>query len=88
MAYQQGGRYVEVATGEHGGRYTRDNIRPHCSPCSCRSGQRRTAEIARAKSLYGDDDRCRECRAHYLAPHADGCALRAQERASVAPGWD
>lgn len=31
--------------GEQGGRYTRDNIAPHCVRCSGRQGQRRTTEI-------------------------------------------
>ncbi|ADX31989.1 HNH endonuclease [Tsukamurella phage TPA2] len=31
--------------GEQGGRYTRDNIAPHCARCSGRQGQRRTTEI-------------------------------------------
>ncbi|AYB70617.1 HNH endonuclease [Mycobacterium phage Serendipitous] len=76
-----------IIPGEEGGRYRRDNIRPHCSTCSCRQGQRRTTEIARAKSAYGDDDCCLECRAHYLADHADGCTLRERELAETAPGW-
>jgi hypothetical protein len=34
-----------IIRGEDGGRYTRDNIAPHCPLCSCRQGQRRTMEI-------------------------------------------
>lgn len=76
-----------IIAGEFGGRYTRDNIRPHCAVCSCRQGARRTNEINAAKSPYGDDDLCRECAAHYLTAHADGCVLGAREQAAIAPGW-
>ncbi|AVJ49448.1 HNH endonuclease [Mycobacterium phage Chunky] len=38
-----------IVPGEDGGRYTRDNIAPHCLLCSCRQGQRRTAAILAAK---------------------------------------
>jgi len=34
-----------IISGENGGRYTRDNIAPHCQLCSCRQGQRRTTEL-------------------------------------------
>lgn len=37
-----------IVCGEDGGRYTRDNIAPHCLLCSCRQGQRRTNEIRAA----------------------------------------
>jgi hypothetical protein len=70
-----------IIPGEAGGRYVRANIRPHCGPCSCRSGQRRTAEIARARSPYDDSDRCKECGAHFLAAHPPSCALGAAETA-------
>lgn len=36
-----------ILPAELGGRYTRDNIAPHCMLCSCRQGQRRTVEILR-----------------------------------------
>ena len=40
--------YVDrLVPGEDGGRYTRDNIGPHCAVCSCRQGQRRTVELRR-----------------------------------------
>lgn len=35
--------------GGDGGRYTRDNIAPHCPLCPSRQGQRRTMAILRAK---------------------------------------
>ncbi|AER48990.1 HNH endonuclease [Mycobacterium phage PRodriguez] len=76
-----------IIAGEFGGRYTRDNIRPHCATCSCRQGARRTNELIRAKSPYGDDDLCRECSTHYLADHADGCTLGVAALAEIAPGW-
>ena len=34
-----------LVPGEDGGRYTRDNIAPHCHLCSSRQGQRRTVLI-------------------------------------------
>lgn len=37
--------------GELGGRYTRDNIAPHCGLCSCRQGQRRSTAILALKRL-------------------------------------
>lgn len=66
-----------IIPGELGGTYRRDNIRPHCSLCSHRQGQRRTTELfhaRRAADPYDETDRCRECRAHFLGVHADGCA--------------
>lgn len=70
--------YVDrIIPGEQGGSYRRDNIKPHCGPCSHRQGQRRTTEIMVARrevDLYGPDDLCRECGAHYLGRHAEGCA--------------
>lgn len=40
--------YVDrLIPGERQGRYTRDNIAPHCAVCSCRQGQRRTSELLR-----------------------------------------
>lgn len=38
-----------IVSGEDGGRYTRDNIAPHCGLCSCRQGQRRTVAILALK---------------------------------------
>lgn len=40
-----------IIPGELGGRYTRDNIAPHCALCSCRQGQVRTCAIVAAKRL-------------------------------------
>ncbi len=34
-----------IIPGERHGRYTRDNIAPHCCLCSCRQGQRRTTQL-------------------------------------------
>lgn len=66
--------------GELGGTYRRDNIQgPHCVRCSCRQGQRRTAELARLRSPYGDDDRCLRCGAHYLGEHTPGCPTAVSE---------
>lgn len=49
-----------------GGRYRRDNIRPHCAVCSCKEGQRTQTELAKAASPYGDDDLCKVCRRHWM----------------------
>lgn len=68
-----------VTAGEDGGRYTRGNIRPHCPTCSCLQGVKRTNELRRAKSPYGDDDLCKGCGVHWLARHAADCALGAAE---------
>lgn len=38
-----------IIAGEHGGRYVRANIAPHCPLCSGRQGQRRTVAIVNAK---------------------------------------
>lgn len=72
-----------IIPGEAGGRYTRDNIRPHCSPCSCRQGVRRTHEIRWATSMYDDDDMCRGCGVHFLAVHDVNCATIA----AIPEGW-
>lgn len=40
-----------IIGGENGGRYTRDNIAPHCCPCSGRQGQARSVAIVVAKRL-------------------------------------
>lgn len=40
-----------IVGGELGGRYTRDNIAPHCLLCSCRQGQRRSIAIMIAKRI-------------------------------------
>ena len=46
-----------IVPGSEGGTYRRSNIRgPHCITCSCRQGQRMTAELARSRDPYGDDD--------------------------------
>lgn len=43
--------YVDrIIPGEQGGRYTRNNIKPHCQLCSCRQGQRRTVELLKDRS--------------------------------------
>lgn len=34
-----------ITPGEHGGRYTRDNIRIHCPRCSCTQGACRTNQL-------------------------------------------
>lgn len=68
-----------IVAGEFGGRYTRDNIRPHCSTCSGRQGQRRTMELLAGDPgdpgacAYDDTDHCRGCGRHYLAEHVYGC---------------
>lgn len=62
-----------IVPGEQGGRYVRDNIRPHCALCSHRQGQRRTVELRRQADPYDATDHCRRCGAHFLATHADGC---------------
>lgn len=38
-----------IVGGEDGGRYTRDNIAPHCPRCSGQQGQRRTTTIVAAR---------------------------------------
>ena len=59
-----------IVPGSEGGTYRRSNIRgPHCPTCSCRQGQRLTAEIARQADPYGDDDLCKACGVHWLATH-------------------
>ncbi|AGT12812.1 HNH protein [Mycobacterium phage Phelemich] len=68
-----------IIAGEFGGRYTRDNIRPHCCGCSGRQGQRRTAEIRAATCGYDDTDHCKTCGAHYLGVHADRCKQPARD---------
>lgn len=68
-----------IIPGEDGGRYIRSNIRPHCRTCSCRSGARRTNELAQAKSPYGADELCKECGVHWLVAHIASCALGAAE---------
>ncbi|MCU1418525.1 MAG: hypothetical protein JWP32_2699 [Schumannella sp.] len=40
-----------IFPGEDGGRYTRDNIAPHCPLCSGRQGARRTQVILALKRL-------------------------------------
>lgn len=43
--------YVDrIVRGEHGGRYVRGNIQPHCCPCSGRQGQTRTTELRAQRS--------------------------------------
>ena len=78
-----------IIADEFGGRYTRDNIRPHCSTCSGRQGARRTAQIRAATSGYTDDDTCRSCGVNFwaglLGPgHRPGCRQPALDRG----GWD
>lgn len=68
-----------IVPGEAGGRYTRNNIRPHCGTCSGRQGQRRTMEIRAATCGYGEDDCCLSCGAHYLGEHAARCAQPARD---------
>lgn len=64
-----------IVPGSEGGTYRRSNIRgPHCPTCSCRQGQRMTAQLRAASDPYGPDDRCRVCGSPYLADHAEGCA--------------
>lgn len=55
-----------IIPGEQGGRYRRDNIRPHCQGCSCRQGVKRTHALARARSPYDDNDCCRTCGRHFM----------------------
>jgi len=67
-----------IVPGEFGGRYTRDNIRPHCCGCSGRQGQRRMIELRSTPASihfdpYGPDDHCRSCGAHFLATHPPTC---------------
>jgi hypothetical protein len=62
-----------IIPSHQGGRYRRDNIRPHCLPCSCREGMRIMTELAKAASPYGEDDRCKDCGVHWLVPHAPAC---------------
>lgn len=38
-----------IIRGEDGGRYTNDNVAPHCCPCSGRQGQARSIAIVVAK---------------------------------------
>lgn len=38
-----------IKPGYRGGKYTQDNIRPECAPCSCREGQQLTS-AARSKT--------------------------------------
>ncbi len=40
-----------IIRGEDGGTYGRDNIAPHCCPCSGRQGQARSIAIVVAKRL-------------------------------------
>lgn len=63
-----------IVPGELGGRYTRDNIRPHCPTCSCRQGAARTWELRRLADPYDEHDNCRTCGAYFLATHVEGCA--------------
>ena len=42
-----------IIPGERGGTYRRDNIAPHCLPCSCRQGQFRTVQLAAARRANG-----------------------------------
>ena len=70
--------------GSQGGTYRRSNIRgPHCVTCSCRQGARLTNQLRRANDPYTDNDLCLTCGAHFLASHADGCAV-GQAEASAA----
>ncbi len=62
-----------IIPGEQGGRYTRDNIRPHCCTCSGRQGQRRTAALRRATDPFGEDDLCTGCGVHYTRAHKERC---------------
>lgn len=69
-----------MVPGSAGGTYRRDNIRgPHCPTCSCRQAAAMTAALMRASDPYADDDTCKTCGAHYLAAHADGCAVGADK---------
>ena len=70
-----------IVPGSEGGTYRRSNIRgPHCPTCSCRQGQRMTAEIARQADPYGDDDLCKACGVHWLATHHPSCRYLAAGR--------
>lgn len=40
-----------ITAGVEGGTYRRDNVRPECSGCSCREGQRRATAAKLAKKL-------------------------------------
>lgn len=65
---------VSIVPGSEGGTYRRSNIRgPHCTTCSCRQGQRMTAELARQADPYGDDDLCKACGVHWLDQHKPSC---------------
>lgn len=72
-----------IIPGEQGGRYTRDNIRPHCASCSCRQGYRRMCELAEAKTLYTEQDRCKSCNAHFCDDHDPACP----QLAEIPEGW-
>jgi HNH endonuclease len=69
-----------IKPGEQGGRYTHDNIRPHCALCSHREGQRRATELRREQAMYGEDDMCKTCGAHFLAEHTPDCPVPAIDR--------
>lgn len=43
-----------IIPSERGGRYTRDNIRPHCCLCSHREGQRACVRILIGRRLVAD----------------------------------
>lgn len=79
-----------MVSGELGGTYRRSNIRgPHCHPCSCRQGQRRTLELwvaRRDADPYDATDHCRTCRAHFLGQHGVGCPTPAIDQGAVFPG--
>lgn len=76
-----------INPGEFGGRYTRDNIRPHCSPCSCRQGSTRTAQIRAATSGYTEDDLCRSCGVGFWAGMRKGHAVGCKQPARDLGGW-
>ncbi|URC18190.1 HNH endonuclease [Mycobacterium phage Zenteno07] len=67
-----------IIPGEQGGTYRRNNIRPHCAPCSHRQGYRRMRELADDPASvhfdpYGAGDLCKSCGVHFLEKHPLTC---------------
>lgn len=65
-----------IIPGEEGGTYRRDNIRPHCGPCSCRQGQRRTVEIFSATKSSRNSP-WHDAEGRYHGPLAPGVGILA-----------
>lgn len=76
-----------IIAGEDGGRYTRKNIRPHCSTCSGRSGQRRTTAILAFKRSQSSTDHWHDGDGRYVGPLSTNTAWPPITECADVPEW-